>query len=127
MSAPERFSSREVISTLSVILGIVALSQFAFSIGIRKEIGERDNWTCTSCGRSFKSGWMVHAAHKPKYHSSDDPLYDSPKAGDIKCISCHIADHEAGTALGPAGDQSALNLLRSLDKRTFEWRKKHAK
>ena len=127
MRGPEKSRSQEILSTLSVILGIVALSQFAFSVGPRKEIGERDNWTCTSCGKSFAKGWMVHAAHKPKHHSADDPLYDDPKAGDIKCISCHIDQHEKGTSLGIAGDQSALNLLRQLDPRTFTWRAVHPK
>lgn len=127
MSHPERSHSQEILSTLSVIFGIVALSQFAFSIGPRREIGERDKWTCQSCGKSFAKGWMVHAAHKPKYHDPKDPLYDTAKAGDIECISCHIAQHEKGTALGSAGDQGALNLLQGLDKRTFAYRAAHPK
>ena len=57
-----------------------------FSYESRREIGERDNWTC-HCGRSFQEGWMVEASHENHFR---DSFYDDPENGVIECRACHL-------------------------------------
>jgi hypothetical protein len=62
-----------------------------FSPEIRREIGRRDKWTCTSCGNQFKDGWMVEASHFNHDKKSGD--YDDPDNGTIECKQCHLKRH----------------------------------
>lgn len=73
-----------------IALTTLAVSELAFSYGSRREIGERDNWTCQSCGKSFQQGYMVQAAHYD--HDKKKKEYDNPSNGRILCTSCHIDD-----------------------------------
>ena len=98
------------------LAAIAFLSQFAFSQETRKIIGNRDRWTCTQCGRSFKQGYMMHACHKN--HDQTNPGYDTPEMGDIRCVPCHQSQHEAaiGNAQAMLGlserdNQAAIRLL----------------
>lgn len=78
---------------------LVEISQSAFSFGVRREIGIRDQWTCQSCGKSFQDGYMVQAAHFD--HDRSKKKYDDPKNGRILCTSCHIQDElKRGSKIG---------------------------
>lgn len=107
-------------------LGLLSVAIFAmpFSKGVRKEIGRRDKWTCVDCGKQFKDGWMVQAAHKSDRHHKGHPMYNDPDSGDIRCIDCHQRQHEEGTSLGKRGDNYAIGKLKQTDRRTFAWRRK---
>jgi len=107
--------------TILTILGgslTLILLTGAFSKSVRKEIGARDKWTCVDCGRQFRDGYMVHAAHKSEHHLKSDPMYDHPDSGDIRCVDCHQEQHEIGTDLGYHGDRAAVRLLQNTDRRT---------
>lgn len=127
MPQRERLSSSDFLGPLALFIGALVISQFAFSKSSRMKIGERDGWACqaSGCKKTFAKGWMVDAAHSPDHHDPEDPLYDDPSAGDIRCLDHHQAQHEEGTALGPEGDQGSINLLSGRDRRTWEWRAKH--
>lgn len=123
MGKHENDHTLEIIAGIGLFLGTLFISQLAFSDGSRDKIRDRDNWTCQErgCHKSYYNGWMVHAAHKPEHHSLDDPLYDDPSSGDLRCVEHHIRQHEKGTSLGPEEDQLALNLLRGVNNHTQDW------
>ena len=127
MSSKEGIKSGDIFAGISLTLGILILSQFAFSISKRKKMGARDGWACQEdgCTRSFQKGWMVDAAHNSDRHVQEDPLYDYLDSGQIRCLDHHQAQQEKGTALGTAGDASSVNILSTRDRRTWDWRKKH--
>ena len=106
-------------------LGILCFAlTTAFSTPVRKEIGQRDRWTCMDCGKKFSDGWMVHAAHLSEHHHKSDPLYDDPESGIILCVECHLKQHQEGTSLGDK-DQYAIMKLENTDRRTYKWRNSH--
>ena len=87
------------------IAGIAAhqLSKTAFAISTRKEIGERDRWTCqgndgepciweTIKGEpaSWHQEYMVTASHYPETHNGDKDT--NPENGRITCIVCHVCE-----------------------------------
>lgn len=122
-----------------VLFGLTAtalgfLANSAFSTPVRKEIGRRDDWECQGEGdcshcaggrpKRFDEGWMVDAAHYPElHHKRNNPLYDTPDAGRIRCIEGHIIDHERGTTLGDKADQYAIERLQERDERTYAYRR----
>lgn len=117
-------------TTLSVIMqlfpcgALLVLTLFGFSKAVRLAIGHRDQWTCQvdGCGKQFRDGHMVHAAHYPEHHSKSDPLYDTTEGGRILCVEHHVQDHLDGTSLGHHGDSYALDKLSNTDHRTIEYR-----
>jgi len=119
----------EYLGPPEIMVGLESLAMvafaMAFSINVRKEIGRRDHWTCQSCGKEFRDGFMVHASHLPEHHSKDDPLYDTPDAGEILCIECHKMVHQQGTSIGPVKDAYAVRLLSETPVMTREWYQKH--
>ena len=72
---------------------------WAFPVATRKEIGARDHWTC-ECGRAYKDGWMVEAAHYEGMEGADNP-----EAGRILCMACHLREHIA------MGDMQGAGLI----------------
>jgi len=64
---------------------------------------------------------MVHAAHYPEHHHKDDPIYDTPEAGDIRCIEHHKEQHLGGTTLGPTKDAYAVRKLEETDPHTYDY------
>lgn len=119
----EKIRSKELVVFIAS-LGLLSQAFFyAFSKDVRKEIGTRDKWTCQDCGKQFKDGYMVQAAHESDRHHKGHPMYNDPTSGKIRCIDCHQAQHERGTSLGKRGDNYAVSQLKKTDRRTFAWRK----
>lgn len=112
---------REVLETLPLLLSL-APAFLAFSIRVRKQIGNRDHWTCQDCGDKFKDGVMVHASHYNHDHSL--PSYDTSEEGRIQCIDCHEAyhtlyvGHARDIGLSEEGNLAAIELLSNLDRGT---------
>jgi len=106
---------------VSTAVGLWAISFFAFSRKIRKEIGDRDKWTCQGCGKRYEDGWMLHAAHNPNKHNSHYRDYNKPESGSMRCIDCHIKQHEKGTILGWKLDGKAVRMLSKTERRTKTW------
>lgn len=117
----EQDHTLEIVAGVGLFLGALFISQLAFSEPIAKRIGVRDHWTCQGCGRAFRDGWTVDAAHAPEHHCKDDPIYDTEEAGDIRCLDCHQHQHEEGTCLGPDGDKAAVWYLEKRDRVTRRW------
>jgi hypothetical protein len=122
---PEARRSSEIssiLTTTAIIGSIYLLSNFAFSLEIRKKIGKRDHWQCQDCGARFSDGIMVHASHYN--HDSSSPDYDNPDNGRIQCVDCHQGFHEdhVGTAseigLTEEGNAAAIKLLKNTERRT---------
>lgn len=129
--------SRVFVSAASTAL-LLALPFLAFSVGSRKEIGKRDNWTCQYPGcddgtgkpKSFAGGWMVFASHTVT-HDKESPIYDKPSSGRIQCIEHEIATHQALLHLAQQHNDAddirhhsaALRKLNSVDWRTTAYRK----
>lgn len=113
--------SEHRILALTEIFGVFLLSQFAFSLKTRKEIGKRDHWTCQDCGVQFQDGFMVHASHYNHDRSRED--YDHADSGRIQCVDCHETYHElyVGNAqeigLTEAGNDRAIEILSATDRR----------
>lgn len=123
---PEGKKPSETLRDIALIGGLLLIAQLAFSPAVRKKIGQRDHWTCTEegCGKSYQTGWMVHAAHDPEHHLKTDPIYDTEEAGAIKCVEHHLAQHLAGTALPKCQNDYAIRQLQKTDQRTVWWRKR---
>lgn len=62
-----------------------------FPEGISKEIRRRDNWTCTSCGKSSfeDEKWLLEAAHKD--HTRNEKYLDTDN-GKTQCRICHLME-----------------------------------
>lgn len=112
----ERWPRVDVLRATVVVIPIMwEMMQLQFTYSARREIGERDSWTCVNCGRSFRNGWMVQAAHFPDDHSpgQQDP---NPANGRILCTGCHIIEH-----LQMDDYRSARLLWESMTVRTYDW------
>ena len=116
-----------IINTVAILGGIFFVSQLAFSRKVRKEIGQKNNWTCQAddCDKSFATGWMVHASHDPEHHHKSDPKYDHPSSGDIRCIEHHLEQHLEGTTLKPHQDDYAVRQLEQTEERAKWWLDRH--
>jgi hypothetical protein len=95
----------QIIQDISPLL-ILAPTLLAFGRKTRQEIGQRDNWTCTfpGCRRSFKDGWIIHAAHFQ--HDRNNPGYDDPNMGRMLCV-----EHHAIEELSRGNEPGAILLL----------------
>lgn len=109
-------------SVALAILGLVPmLLPLQFAYNARREIGERDNWTCQwpGCTRSFQKGWHVQAAHYMDEHKPGTFDTDTT-AGRILCTEHHLKEHiEAGDI------RSARLLWEGQSVRTYSWIKQH--
>lgn len=117
-------------------LTTLAVTESAFSIKVRKEIGKRDQWTCqypkcddgTGQPKSFRNGWMVFAGHI-KTHEKGDAEYDLASSGRIHCIEHEIAFHRRLLKMAEMGfgnlrqHQEAIRKLERVDERTWDFRK----
>lgn len=68
-----------------------ATSLLAFTRTARKEIIERDNFTCQhpNCTRAYQDGWHIQAAHYPELHGKGN---DDPEYGRTLCTGHHIVE-----------------------------------
>jgi hypothetical protein len=102
----------------------------AFSKQTRQQIGERDGWACTVCGKKFCEGHMVHAAHDN--HDKRNPNYDDPNMGKILCVPHHLQQHKehVGRAqkIGLTEQQNlwAIQQLLNTEPMTHEYLAKNA-
>lgn len=102
----------------------------AFSKQTRHEIGQRDGWACTVCGKQFCEGHMVHAAHDN--HDRSNPDYDSPNTGRMLCVPHHLQHHQdyVGRAeeIGLTEQQNlwAIQQLMNTEPMTHEYLAKNA-
>lgn len=71
---------------IATVIGVVALSQGAFSWKSREIIKKRDG-TCVICG----STEHLEAAHIN--HDKTKPIYDDPSNGRLLCTEDHLKDH----------------------------------
>lgn len=99
----ERYNPLKLIA---VGVALYEVSQFAFTIAARKEIGARDEWTCQGLDgvctweesfgapASFKEGFMVQAAHYPEVHDKTGQGYHDKDVGNgrILCVLDHAIE-----------------------------------
>lgn len=78
---------RRELLLLAETAGVVALSQWAFSLKSRNAIRDRDGHKCIICG----STEHLEAAHLN--HDKRSPDYDNPANGALLCSSDHLLDH----------------------------------
>lgn len=111
----------------SLELGLLTFALLsAFSKATRYEIGKRDHWSCQDCGRQFKKGYMLHAAHYD--HDRENPDYDQSYMGRMLCVECHKNDHidtHGANGLSKRGNQTAIRILSGTNLRTRKWRASH--
>ena len=101
----------------------------AFSLKVRKIIGERDGWHCQEegCEKSFQKGDMVHSSHIS--HDRSDPDYNSPDRGEVLCVEHHKRYHEEfighaeDIGLEECQNDWAIEQLEKTDEKTRWWRK----
>lgn len=106
---------------ISAIIGILALSQFAFSKKTRKDIHARDGYACVICGST--SG--CNCAHID--HSKSNPRYDDASNGRVLCDEHHYLDHHnrhGSTNLGLNTAQNKWALATIWAKLTEDKKKK---
>lgn len=99
MSPEGQKPSENYLLELSLIAGIVVLSQFAFSKKTAREIGTRAHWKSEISGKSFWDGWVLHMAHL--IHTKDD-TYDDADRGIAVTVLEHLKMHQ--DAKGHADD-----------------------
>lgn len=102
---------KKTLTLLAPTIATAFLAFTAFDIQTRKEIGQRDKWTCQheGCDRDFRSGYMVTAAHFPHKHQYTGRGYhdNNPKNGRILCQLHHALEElDRGN---PRGAQLVLN------------------
>ena len=85
--SPEGLKPSETVKDIALILGILFLSQFAFTRKVRREIIDRDGYACVICGST--SG--CNCAHID--HSKDSPVYNDASNGRVLCDEHHYLDH----------------------------------
>ena len=81
----------EKFTATAATAAMFVLPFIAFTTEVRKFIGKRDKWTCQNCGRRFRDGWMVQAAHYN--HDRQSVEYNNPDNGRILCLECHLREH----------------------------------
>ena len=120
-------NKERLITTGASALGLLAVSQFAFSKSTRLEIGERDGWECQETGKRFADGWMLHAAHYD--HDRDNPDYDEAYNGRMLSVGAHKdhhVDHQGRAheiGLSEPYNDLAIEALKHTEHRTIAWLK----
>lgn len=105
-------------------LGALAIASastlLAFNRNTRKEILERDKFTCQhpDCTRSFYAGWHIQAAHYPDLHGTGD---DDPECGRVLCTGHHIVEE-----LLRGNEYGAKKLYMSQTVRNYDYIFKHS-
>lgn len=105
---------------LILISFLIALA--GFGPATRKYIFWRDRAQCVECGRKWKDGWMLHAAH---YDHSKNNGYNRAENGRLLCIRCHINDHKRLLASSNEDrplHRKALQKLNKLPKRNIHYK-----
>ena len=127
MFSPEYKLKPEVLP-LSVF-GLFVIAFSAFSRGVRKEIGKRDDWTCQEdgCNKNFQDGYWVEASHYD--HSRENPDYNKEHNGRILCRDHHAQDHfnMNDPSLTEKEHISAGKSIEARDDRTRDWKSKNGK
>jgi len=108
--SPEGHKPSELLSTLAVIGGLLLLSEFAFSKGVRKQILDRDKHKSVWSGKTEN----LEAAHIS--HNKADPKYNTAENGRMLTTGEHLQDHinRAGTeglGLSNYGNDWAINMI----------------
>jgi len=67
------------------------LPEDAFTRDVAREIGVRDNWTCTKTGKRFQDGNLVDIAHYD--HDRNRPWYNSVRNGRVLARVPHLEEH----------------------------------
>lgn len=101
------------------LVGLYALSTLAFTYRARKEIMARDNWECQTCGRSWREGWHIQAAHYPDLHIPEPDSNSS--RGRVLCTEDHIVEE-----LARGNVRGARLLYRSQTVRNYKWIEGHS-
>jgi len=118
--SPEGYKPSEILKDVALLGGLFLISQLAFSLKTRKEIGGRDHWHCADCGDQWWDGVMLHASHYN--HDQSLPTYDSPESGRMQCVDCHQSYHElyvgnaAAIGLTEEGNMAAIALLEATER-----------
>ena len=100
---------REAIIGIGSAVVLSEISKSAFSSGVRKEIGRRDNWTCQVTGRKAKDGWLLDAAH---YNHTRGRNYNTPGNGRMLCRSAHLQEHIGAMQADPTPHNvSSVHLI----------------
>lgn len=120
---------KELLLAPIAVWGAWKLSTSAFSLGVRKEIGRRDNWTCQGVDSklpcvwepingepaNFHDGYWVQASH---IRHEKDELYNKSHNGRIQCSCCHFLwELECGNP------ENAKQLLINADVFTYDARR----
>ncbi len=72
---------------IATVIGVVALSQSAFSLKIRDIIKKRDGYKCRFCG----STEHIECGHID--HNKNNPRYNDASNGFTVCVEDHLKDH----------------------------------
>lgn len=122
----EHIQRTEVVLSLSSLVALVYALNSAFSLGVRKQVGTANHWTCERCGKRFVDGWVVHVCHYD--HDKRNPKYDDPTNAWLGCVACHLLDHitRAGTnGLTLQQNNYGIHKLENTQQRTVDWQRKH--
>lgn len=109
---------------------VIALSLplLSFDAETRHEIGQRDQWQCVRCGRSFFDGWLVEMNHiTPEWVGGPNTVDN----GETLCVPCHAQFHlERAEATQAEQEWGAYNLIHAREEatdggHTREWLEEH--
>lgn len=107
---------------LLIGLGILALSQLAFTPKQRREIGNKAGWQCErpGCRKTFFQGWAMEVNHKqPLYNGGKDVVSN----GELLCQEHHAQYHDwLGDGVG-----NAIRGRMIAGGRSLKWIKEHLK
>ena len=110
------------------ILTLTALSEFAFSRPVRKQVGNVNKWNCSTprCKKNFWEGWLIDIHHKtPVWEGGADVIENA----DPKCLEHHYKFHKnRGNGEDAAAARLILGRIQSTSGgRTQKWIKEHKK
>lgn len=105
---------REIVKQTAILGGILLASTLAFTYRARREILERDNYTCVETGKQWREGWNLNASHYPLEHKrGPDP---DPSAGRTLSVESHIIEEiQRGNMWG------ARKLWENQTIRNYDW------
>lgn len=110
------------------ILGVLALSEFAFSRPVRKQSGGLTGWKCSTerCKKNFWDGWLIDINHKkPTWEGGSDSIENAEPL----CLEHHYRFHKnRGNGEDAKAARLILGRIQATEGgRTREWIKKHKK